>query len=415
VGGGIHGAGVAQAAAARGYRVLMLEQNGIGSGTSSRSSKLIHGGLRYLETGQLSLVYESLHERARLLKNAPDLVKLTPFYIPVYKNSKRNPITIRLGLSLYALLGGLEQQFRFRALSNVDWEHLDGVRKENLCAVYQYWDAQTDDQALTQAVADSARALGAELRMPAIFKKGTREQDRYHVHYLHEDGEETCTTATLVNATGPWVDTVLDSIAPDPRKIKMELVQGTHILLEGKVSQGIYYLEAPRDHRPVFVMPWKGKVMVGTTETVFKGTPSEVEPLNEEKVYLLETLAFYFPQFRTFQVQDIQSAFAGCRVLPKGSGNFGTRRRETLLKTDDSAKPRLLTIYGGKLTTYRVTAKKVMNYLMQSLPAKKQIADTASLPLKIGPKPVVAPKDRNRMTSIYSKNPHVHVDKEETQ
>jgi len=411
VGAGIHGAGVAQAAAARGYRVLLLEQHGIGSGTSGRSSKLIHGGLRYLESGQLSLVRESLQERTLLLKNAPDLVKLTPFYIPVYNNSKRNAMTLRLGLSLYALLGGLGKPFRFRCLLKSDWDHLDGLQTKNLCAVYQYWDAQTDDQALTQAVADSAQALGAELCMPAVFQKGIREKDHYRVRYLHKDGEESCSTAALVNATGPWVDTVLDCITPSPEKLAMELVQGTHILLDEKITQGIYYLEAPRDRRPVFVMPWKGKTMVGTTETVFKGSPSAVEALHEEKAYLLETLACYFPRFQTFQIKEIRSAFAGCRVLPKGKGGFGMRPRETQFKTDDAALPRLLTIYGGKLTTYRLTAEKVMNQLMQSLPAKKQIADTAEIVLKINPKPVIAEENRNMITSIFSKNPSPQIDK----
>ncbi len=381
IGGGIHGAGVAQAAAARGHHVLVLEQHGIGSGTSRRSSKLIHGGLRYLETAQLSLVYESLHERTLLLKNAPDLVKLTPFYIPVYKNSARSPGIIRCGLSLYALLGGLKKVFRFRKLRKSDWKNLDGLRTEHLSAVYQYWDAQTDDHALTQAVFNSALDLGAKLHMPAIFQKAVKEKDHYQVNYLREKGEENCTATTLVNAAGPWVDSVLEHITPMPPKVQIALVQGTHILLKEKVTQGIYYLEAPSDKRPVFVMPWKGQLMVGTTETVFKGNPSEIEVLDAEKDYLLETLASYFPQFKTLTKQNIQSAFAGCRVLPKGSEHFGARPRETVLQTDVLLQPRLLTIYGGKLTTYRITAEKVMNQLMQSLPAKKQIVDTAEIKL----------------------------------
>lgn len=385
VGGGIHGAGVAQAAAARGYTVLILEQSQIGGGTSSRSSKLIHGGLRYLETAQLSLVYESLHERALLLKNAPALVKLTPFYIPVYKSSRRGPRILRIGLSLYALLGGLGKQVRFRTLPKCDWLNLDGLETKNLRAVYQYWDAQTDDRALTQAVVDTALSLGAELRLPADFQKGLKEKDHYRISYFYEGHEETCTAATLVNTGGPWVDTILDRITPAPQKVETERVQGTHILLEGKIARGIYYLEAPRDRRPVFVMPWKGKIMVGTTETLFKGTPSEVAPLEEEKAYLLEVLAYYFPPFRTAQIHDIQAAFSGLRVLPKGKDNFGTRPRETLLQTDDPQKPRLLTVYGGKLTTYRSTAQKVMDRLSQSLPAKKQIADTADIKLNRSP------------------------------
>ena len=152
IGGGIHGAGVVQAAAAAGYRTLLLEKEGLAHGTSSRSSKLIHGGLRYLETLQFSLVQESLGERAILLRIAPHLVRLIPFYVPVYRGTLRRPWQIRIGLSLYALLGGLRKESLFRSVPKDQWTDLDGLDPSGLQSIFQYWDAQTDDAELTRGV-----------------------------------------------------------------------------------------------------------------------------------------------------------------------------------------------------------------------------------------------------------------------
>jgi glycerol-3-phosphate dehydrogenase len=157
IGGGIHGVGVAQAAAARGHKTVLLEQyDHLAEGTSSRSSKLIHGGLRYLEQYEFSLVRECLLERSYLLNNAPDLVKLTPVYIPIYKSSKRSALMIRAGLSLYALLGNFSVDARFKKVKKSQWNQLHGLNQQDLQAVYQYYEAQTDDSLLTKAVMDSA-------------------------------------------------------------------------------------------------------------------------------------------------------------------------------------------------------------------------------------------------------------------
>src|SRR6185436_2703518 len=166
IGAGIHVVGVAQAAAAAGYSVLVLEKTALAAGTSSKSSKLIHGGLRYLETGQLRLVRESLREREILLRVAPELVHLVPFYIPVYRRTRRRPWQITVGLSLYAALGGFTSANRFARLARDEWAALDGLETRALQAVFRYHDAQTDDAALTRAVMRSAQSLGAELKMP---------------------------------------------------------------------------------------------------------------------------------------------------------------------------------------------------------------------------------------------------------
>ncbi len=370
IGGGIHGAGVAQAAAAAGHSVLLLEREAIGSGTSSRSSKLIHGGLRYLETLQFGLVRESLREREILLRIAPGLVRRVPFYIPVYGATRRSRWTIRAGLSLYALLGGAG----FESVPRAHWEGLDGLDTRGLRAVFRYEDAQTDDRLLTQAVMRSAGALGAELRCPANFLSAIRNEAGFRVHYLDRDGEQSCQALTLVNAAGPWANTVLERIAPRPATLAIVLVQGAHIVVEGTVQRGVYYVEAPRDRRAVFVMPWQRQTLVGTTETFYRGDPAAVHALPEEISYLRETLQHFFPRHPA----RVLDSFAGLRVLPQGSGTLFHRSRETLLHADDPERTRLITVYGGKLTGYRATAAGVLRRLRKSLPARAA-ADTSKI------------------------------------
>lgn len=377
IGGGIHGVGVAQAAAAAGYSVLLLERTALASGTSSRSSKLIHGGLRYLESARFGLVRESLREREILLRIAPGLVRRVPFHIPVYGNSRRPPWMIRAGLGLYALLGGLSRHARFDTLPRARWDGLDGLDTRGLRAVFRYQDAQTDDALLTQAVMRSAQKLGAELRCPANFLSARRTGDDFVVHTLEGGDEHICRARTLVNAAGPWVGTVLERITPRPAVLPVDLVQGAHIVVGNAIRHGIYYLEAPQDGRAVFVMPWQEHTLVGTTETPFDGDPAAVSARPEEVAYLQETLWRYFPGHRG----QLLGSFAGLRVLPHGSGPAFHRSRETILHPDNPDRVRLVTVYGGKLTGYRATAARVMRLLQKSLPARTARADTAVIRL----------------------------------
>ena len=379
IGGGIHGAGVAQAAAAHGYSVLVLEQTALAAGTSSRSSKLIHGGLRYLETRQFGLVRECLRERALLLKLAPELVRMQAFHLPLYHDTRRDPWQIRAGLSLYALFSGLGKNALFHSLPRREWPRLDGLNTDGLRAVYRYPDAQTDDAALTRAVMQSARNLGVELKMPATLTRAECDGQGIEVHY--DDGQpHTCRSRVLVNAAGPWVNQVLARISPPPPTCAVELVQGTHILVPGALQRGIYYVEAPRDRRAVFVMPWRDNTLVGTTETLYHGDPAEVRPRPDEIDYLWETLCHYFPQHRRDEPRILDS-YAGLRVLPARPGAPFTRSRETILLTEREQNPRVLTIYGGKLTAYRATAEAVLARLRASLPEKQPVADTRELAL----------------------------------
>lgn len=380
IGAGIHGAGIAQAAACYGYRVLVLEKRGIAAGTSSRSSKLIHGGLRYLETGQFALVRECLRERNLLLQLAPELVRMVPFCIPVYEDSVRAAGTIRLGLGIYALLSGLRRLSKFTAIPRRQWEELDGLTTVNLRKVFQYYDAQTDDQALTKAVLQSALNLGAELRVPARFI-GADIGDLCEVRFLHDGKDQVCTAKILINAAGPWVNEVLQKITPPPTTLPVDLVQGTHVVLNRPAGNRVYYLEAPQDRRAVFVMPWKNQLMVGTTETAFHNSPDKVEPLESEVAYLLNTFARYFPATHLLP-QDIVEQFAGLRVLPSAETSAFRRSRDTVIHLDNTESPKLVSLYGGKLTAYRATAEKVIHRILPALPHKKPLADTRRLHLR---------------------------------
>lgn len=381
IGAGIHGAGIAQAAAAAGYSVIVLEQyDQAAQATSSRSSKLIHGGLRYLESGQFHLVHECLHERAVLLRIAPHLVRLVPFHIPVYRETRRRPWKITLGLGLYTLFS----RKPFHRIPRGRWDRLDGLRTDQLEAVFSYYDAQTDDARLTRSVLESARTLGAEVVTSARFTQAQIADDSVSVAYVAEAGDKTVSARVLVNAAGPWVNHVLSGVKTQSgasvQTHEIELVQGSHIVVDRDIAQP-YYLEAPRDGRAVFVLPWKGKTMIGTTETHFQGEPADVAPQAAEIEYLLEIVNHYFNT--SLVAADIIDSFAGLRVLPAGGGAAFGKSRDTFFLHDDTDCPRLMSVYGGKLTSYRASAEKLMGMIARALPAAAPVADTRTLELPV--------------------------------
>lgn len=380
VGAGIHGVGVAQAAAAAGYSVLVIEKNNIASGTSCKSSKLIHGGLRYLESYQFSLVRKSLKERAVLCRLAPELVKLRPFYIPIYKNTTRRPLHIRIGLSLYAILGGLHKDNLFKRIRRKKVEKLDGLNKTDLQHVYRYYDGQTNDKKLTEAVMYSAQQLGAELACPAEISSINKTENGFTLQYEGQNKEKKVHAKVVVNASGPWINELHTLVTPKVSSLEVDLVQGTHIILNTPAPSGIYYLEAS-DQRAVFVMPYEYdgelKTMVGTTEKLFQGKADDVKATKEEVDYLLNVYKSYFPNEININVIH---QFAGLRVLPKNNGTMFSRPRDTILHW---AMPDFLTLYGGKLTAYRSTSELVINKIKPLLAKRKRIAHTDQLYLSL--------------------------------
>jgi glycerol-3-phosphate dehydrogenase len=217
--------------------------------------------------------------------------------------------------------------------------------------------------------------------MPAEFFAAELKNDGVVVRYVAAGTQNEVLARVVVNAAGAWANEVADRISPALGVPAIELVQGTHIIVPGQLQQGIYYVESPRDGRAVFVMPWKGSTLVGTTETRFRGDPDRVEPHAVEKHYLLSVLKRYFPRHGGLHARDLIGAFAGLRVLPAGSGHAFHRSRETALVADRDDRPRVLGIYGGKLTGWRATAGHVMKRIAPSLPARRTVADTATLKL----------------------------------
>jgi len=380
IGGGIHGVGAAQAAAAAGFEVVLLEQSHLAAGTSSRSSKLIHGGLRYLESAQFALVRESLHERELLLKLAPTIVKRRPFFIPVYPATSRRPWLMRIGLGMYWMFAGMGEFARFGSVPRSQWQDLDGLNTHGLQQVFKYWDAQTDDVSLTQAVMRSARDLGAQLICPARFESAEITRDMCNVRYSAGSGIRQIKAAAVINAAGPWARGVARRFSPSLPDLDVENVQGAHLELPGKIERGCYYVEAPGDKRATFVMPWKNDTtLLGTTEHKYNGDPGAVEPLPEETVYLLEIYHHYFPERST----EVLNQWAGLRVLPSEKRSAFARSRETQLPVDNEDRPRVVSVFGGKLTTYRATSLQVMGLLKRTLPEVRARADTSELPLQL--------------------------------
>jgi len=373
IGGGIYGCGIAQAAAASDYRTGLIEQYKLASGTSSRSTKLIHGGLRYLEQGNLKLVYEALAERERLLSLAPTLVSREWFYIPIYRDSKRPPWMVWTGLCLYWLLSG--GRSGFKRVPKQTWERvLPGLNKDNMRALLAYEDAATDDAALTRAVAASAQSFGCDIREDTALTQARYQDDRWHITTV---AGKTVTSRLLVNAAGPWVNHIRARIKPLPPLVSVQLVQGTHLVLDRDCPSYIY--TESMDGRVMFFRPWQGKTLVGTTETPFNGDPDHVHPTEKEITDILTTWNHYFPASPCSEA-DILATYCGLRVLPERSGQAFAASRETVLCCDNEQHPTYIAIYGGKLTTYRKEAEKVVTLIGRTIKPPRK-ADTRRITL----------------------------------
>jgi glycerol-3-phosphate dehydrogenase len=365
VGGGINGAGIARDAAMRGLKVALVERGDFGSGTSSRSSKLIHGGLRYLQEGDIRLVLESVRERERLRRLAPHLVRPQEFIFPVYQGTSPGLLTLALGLLAYDLLAGLWRVKRHRMLGASAIRAAEpALRQDGLRGAGQYWDYRTDDARLVLetllaaagegAVAVSYTALGSFVKEAGRIV-GARIIDQLN-------GTEIEVRArVVVNATGPWVDTVTALDAPASARLR--LTKGVHVVVpRARVgNRAALALAAVADGRMMFVIPWGAHALVGTTDTDHHGGPESppvVEPTDIQ--YLLDTVNHYFPAAR-LAPSDVVSAFAGLRPLiasaNQGAAPSSVSREEEIFVSASG----LLSIAGGKLTTYRLVAAQVVD------------------------------------------------------
>ena len=370
IGGGIHGAAVARDAAGRGLKIMLAEKGDYASATSSSSSKLIHGGLRYLEQLELKLVRESLVERAQLLKTAPHLVEPIRFLLPIYRWQKRPALLVHAGLALYDLLSigdGLPPSGR---LGQPEIAQLPRLRREGLASVFHYHDCQTDDARLVLSVLLDARARGANIMNRRAVTAIEPLTDGYAVE-LDERGVKARIDARfIVNATGPFIAEVdaMSRIAPPPRPLR--LVRGSHIVLKMPQPReaDAYTLQDPED-RVVFVMPWlNGRfLIVGTTEVPERGNPAAAVCSPEEQAYLLEAYNRYFASpAGPATSADVIWSWAGIRALQDRGDKKPSRlsRRSALAKVANGTGG-FVSLYGGKLTTHRAFAEDVLDALRE--------------------------------------------------
>lgn len=387
VGGGINGAGIARDAALRGLRVMLLEKGDFGSGTTSFSSRLIHGGLRYLEYAEIGLVYESLHERGCLRRIACHLVKRIRINIPVYDRSRRGPLLIRLGMIAYDLLSIRKKLPRHSMLSREELlQEAPGLNAEGLRVGAQYYDAQvTFAERLVLENIIAAEEAGAVVRnYCTVDVIGAHDGTAINVAYVEEDSGQKCRVKgrLVINASGPWVDRVLKTSGTKIRRL-MGGTKGSHIVV-GKFNgapRDAFYVEAAVDGRPFFIIPWNEQYLIGTTDIRFGRNPDNARASTKEIQYLLDETNRVFPE-AGLTTDDIHFVYAGVRPLPrrrKGPESAITRRH--IIKRHRRALRGIISIIGGKLTTYRNLAEQVVDRVDKKLDAELPPCSSASRPL----------------------------------
>ncbi len=391
IGGGITGAGVARDAAMRGLRTALVERDDFACGTSSRSSRLIHGGVRYLEHGQLAMVFESSAERRTLLRIAPHLVRPLAFTWPVYAGARVSRWKLAAGLTLYDALALFRNVGRHERLNVADaLSREPRLLANGLTGGARYWDAATDDMRLTLATVRSAADAGAVVvnhaAVISLARDGTRIAGAV-VRDQHTGDVVHVRARAVVNATGPWSDDVERLADPDaPAGVRGS--KGVHICVprERVANVGAVTVLAPRDDRVMFILPAGDFTIVGTTDTYEDVDPTEVRASEQDVAYLLEAANHFFPGAR-LQRHDVVSAWAGLRPLATASapdgGNAdpgGASREHDITES----APGLIRVTGGKLTTYRRMAAEVVDAAQRSLGVIRVRTTTGRVPLHGG-------------------------------
>jgi glycerol-3-phosphate dehydrogenase len=392
IGGGATGLGAALDAAARGYSVVLLESHDFAKGTSSRATKLVHGGVRYLAQGNVALVKEALHERANLLTNAPHLAQPLPFVMPSYKWWE-TPF-YGAGLKLYDALGGkISNQ---AGLGDTEFlsaqqtrELLPNIQTQGLRGGVKYWDGQFDDARLALAIARTAISKGALLVNYCAVENLLHEADKV-VGLVARDTETGRTyrigARCVINATGVWVDQLRQQDGQSTgRQVKAMVApsQGVHLVVDRDFWPTDHALLVPKteDGRVLFAVPWLGKTILGTTDTPRDDLAREPEPFADEVAFILNEAGKYLS--RAPQRSDVKSVWVGLRPLVKpqdddGGNTKGLSREHTILVS----KSGLVTVTGGKWTTYRAMAEDVVNRCIEArLLAGSKAGATTHLPL----------------------------------
>jgi glycerol-3-phosphate dehydrogenase len=362
IGGGINGVAIARECARAGRRTLLVEQTDFAAGTTSRATRIIHGGLRYLEHGELGLVRESLIERRRLLQERPHLVHPINFLLALDQNTRRSALAIRTGLWLYRRLGGGKLQAGSSRQDQQKLERLlDSGRR---WSVFSYEDAQCEfpERVVAEWLVEAMEAGAVARNHTQVLAVDVRHRRVAGVLLRDQlcGKEERVETTWIVNATGPWADRLCQRSRIETSHPMVGGVRGSHIVLPrfAGAPDAAVYTEAV-DKRPIFVIPWNEQILVGTTEVADPGDPGKVQPANEEIEYLMRSFAQLFPQVKV-SVADIRYSFAGVRPLPfapKENAAAVSRKHYLHDHAQDGAE-HMISVIGGKLTTAAELARQ---------------------------------------------------------
>lgn len=377
LGGGITGAGILREAVSAGWRALLIDAHDFASGTSSRSSKLVHGGLRYLKQGEIKLTFESVREREHLLREGRGLVSSLGFLLPSFVGDRPPAWVFGLGLSLYDVLA---VQWSHRHYDALDMRDLcPPLRGEGLLGGYRYFDAQTDDARLVLRVIREAVHEGGWALNYARADGLLRARDGRVCGVAVRDRETGRTaevqSAVVVNATGAWADDVR-AFVHQPRRLRR--LRGSHLILSAArlpLRRAVSFLH-PADQRPVFALPWEGATLFGTTDVDHRpALETDVALDSVEADYLLTGLQYAFPAL-ALGPEDVRATLAGVRaVVDTGQADPSKESREHILWNENG----LLTVTGGKLTTFRLMARSALNALRARLPAARRAPDERML------------------------------------
>ena len=364
IGGGINGAGIARDASGRGLKVYLAEKGKVGSATSSWSSKLIHGGLRYLENYEFKLVAESLREREVITRIAPKITKPIPFIIP-HSKKLRSKLLIRLGLFLYDNLGG---KTKIPKSSKINFnKKYKNILQSKFVDGFQYYDVQVDDKKLVEMNIDDSKKMGATILEDTKVIDAKRNENFWEITL---DNNEVIKSKILINAAGPWINETVNNVLKINTNKSIRLVRGSHIITKKLYDEDIAFTLQNDDNRIVFVIPYKEEFsLIGTTE-VDVNTPDNPSISDDEKIYLINSINNHF--VKQISQVDIIDTYSGIRPLIEDFKEASKVSRDYVfdLNIQNIGSP-LLNIYGGKLTTYRKLSEKVMEELTPYLPDTK--------------------------------------------
>lgn len=396
VGGGVYGSWTAFHAARAGLTTLLLEGEDFAAGTSSASSKLIHGGLRYLEHGHLGLVARSVRERSRLLHLAPHRVSPLRFIIPLYRSGRWNRPLLKCGLSLYDAFawsaGGGSGRHRRHDLAELR-SQFPSLRCDDLTGAYSYEDALTDDARLTLEAALGAEDLGAQVLNHSAVHALEPCREGYLLHGQGSAGTDaTWRTRAVLNAAGPWMPGIAGSLV---HQDQLSMSIGAHLVLEKlPLGDAAFLLHHPSDGRVFFVIPWQGRTLLGTTDDLISALPKEWLASPPERHYLLEGLAHYFPECQA----RLLASFRGVRVLQRQAGQKASKLSREWLASE--LQPGYFVSVGGKLTTARVDARDLVHRICLRLGKGRRPSPMASFPWSPPPSPDWWPAVQTRLLAL---------------